>query len=76
MAEPRRIDTQPGWREVVLVAVAVVAVVIGAAVVTGLLPAAVQDVIYDTPLAIIVLILGTGWWLWRVSRRGPGAPDR
>ena len=76
MAEPRRIDTQPGWREVVLVAAAVVAVVIGAAVLTGLLPAAIQDVVYDTPLAIVVLILGTGWWLWRVSRRGPGAPDR
>ena len=76
MAEPRRIDTQPGWREVVLVGAAVVAVVLGAAVLTGLLPAAVQDVVYDTPLAIIVLTLGTGWWLWRVSRRGPGASDR
>jgi hypothetical protein len=76
VAEPRRIDTQPGWREVVLVAAAVVAVVIGAAVLTGLAPAAVQDVVYDTPLAIIVLIVGTGWWLWRVSRRGPGTPDR
>ena len=57
-------------------AAAVVAVVLGAAVLTGLLPAAVQDVVYDTPLAIIVLIVGTGWWLWRVSRRGPGPSDR
>jgi hypothetical protein len=76
VAEPRRIDRQPGWREVVLVAAAVVAVVIGAAVLTRLLPAEVQDVVYDTPLAIIVLIVGTGWWLWRVSRRGPRPPDR
>ena len=75
MAEPRRIDTQPGWREVVLVAGAVVAVVVGAAILTGFLPAAVQDLVYDTPLAIVVLIVGTGWWLWRVARRGPGAPE-
>ena len=69
-------DTQPGWREVVLVAAAVVAVVVGAAVLTGLLPREVQDILYDTPLAIIVLIAGTGWWLWRVSRHGPGAQDQ
>ncbi len=76
VAEPRRIDRQPGWREVVIVAAAVVAVVIGAAVLTGLLPPAVQDVVYDTPLAIVVLILATGWSLWRISRRDPGTPDR
>ena len=66
--------SQPGWREVVLVAAAVVAVVIGAAVLTGLLPAAIQDLVYQTPIAIVVLIVGTGWLLWRISRRGPGAP--
>lgn len=76
VAEPRGIDRQPGWREVVVVAAAVVAVVIGAAVLTGLLPTPVQDVIYDTPLAIVVLIVATGWWLWRISRRDPGTPDR
>jgi len=67
--------SQPGWREVVLVAAAVVAVVIGAAVLTGLLPAAIQDLVYQTPIAIVVLIVGTGWLLWRISRRGPGAPE-
>jgi hypothetical protein len=67
--------SQPGWREVVLVAAAVVAVVIGAAVLTGLLPAVIQDVVYQTPIAIVVLIVGTGWLLWRISRRGPGAPE-
>ena len=56
-------------------AAAVVAVVIGAAVLTGLLPAAIQDVVYQTPIAIVVLIVGTGWLLWRISRRGPGAPE-
>ena len=76
MAEPRRIDSQPGWREVIVVAAAVVALVIGAAALTGLLPKAVQDVVYDTPLAIVVLIVATGWWLWRISRRGSSPSDR
>lgn len=76
MAEPRRLREQPGWREVVLVAVAVVVVVLGAAVVTSLLPRSVQDVVFHTPLAIMVLIAGTGLVLWRISRRQPGPPDR
>jgi len=67
---------QPGWREVVLVAAAVVAVVLAAAFGTSLLPAAVQEVVFRTPIAIAVLIVGTGWLLWRISRREPGAPDR
>jgi len=60
----------------VLVAAAVVVVVVGAAALTGILPEFVQDAIYQTPVAIAVLILGTGWLLWRISRRGPGAPER
>ena len=59
-----------------LVAGAVVAVVLGAAIVTSLLPAAIQDVVFHTPLAIGVLIVGTGWLLWRISRREAGTPDR
>jgi heme A synthase len=76
VAEPQRLGSQPGWREVILVAAAVVAVVLGAAILTSLLPAAVQDVVFHTPVAIAVLIVGTGWLLWRISRREPGAPDR
>jgi len=53
--------------EVLLVAVAVVAVVAVAVVLTGLLPE-VAAVVYETPLAIAVLIGGTGWVLWRISR--------
>ena len=48
MVEPRP-GRQPGWFEVVLVAAAVVAVVIGAAVVTSLLPQAVRDLIFNSP---------------------------
>jgi hypothetical protein len=58
----------------VLVAAAVVAVVAALAVATGLLPPGVQRVVYETPLAIAILIVGTGWLLWRVSRRPPAPP--
>ena len=76
MAEPRPIRSQPGWREVVVVAAAVVALVLGAAVLTSILPTGLQDVVFHTPVAIAVLIVGTGWLLWQISRRGPDAPDR
>jgi hypothetical protein len=71
VAEPRPIGGQPGWREVALVAAAVVAVVLGAAVLTSVLPTSVQEIVFHTPLAIVVLIVGTGWLLWRISRRRP-----
>jgi len=66
---------QPGWREVVAVAVAIVAVVLGAAVLTSLLPASVQGAIFHAPVLIGVLIVGTGWLLWRIARR-PSGLDR
>jgi hypothetical protein len=69
VAERGGAGSQPGWREVLLVAGGVVAVVLGAVVITGLLPAAVQDLVFRTPVAIVVLIAGTGWLLWRISRR-------
>ncbi|MFL5778413.1 MAG: hypothetical protein ACJ761_05680 [Chloroflexota bacterium] len=62
---------QPGWREVLLLAAAAVAVVLGAAVVTSLLPTGLQGLVFHTPLAIAVLIVGSGWLLWRISRRPP-----
>jgi hypothetical protein len=65
-------DRQPGWREVILLAGVVVGVVLGAAVLTSVLPTQFQEVVFHTPLAIIVLIGGTAWLLWRISRRtGP-----
>ena len=66
---------QPGWREVVIVLVGVVAVVLGLAAFTSVLPTQVQQVVFHTPLLIGVLIVGTGWWLWRVSRRQPDRRD-
>jgi len=76
VAEARRPGSQPGWPEVVLVAGAAVAVVAGAGVLTGLLPTEVQEFVFHTPVAIVVLIVGTGWLLWRISRREPQAPGR
>ena len=68
MTESRR---QPGWREVLLAAGAVVAVVLGAAVVTSLLPTGAQAVIFHAPILIVVLIIGTGWVLWHISHPRP-----
>lgn len=74
MADGRPIGRQPGWRGVALVAVAVVVVVMGAAILTSLLPSTLQQIVFHTPLAIVVLIVGTGWLLWRISRRRPEEP--
>jgi heme A synthase len=67
VADPGR---QPGWREVLLVAGAVVAVVLGAAVVTSLLPADIQAAIFHLPVLIVILLVGTAWLLWRIARPG------
>jgi hypothetical protein len=60
----------------VLVAAAAVAVVLGAAILTSMLPTGIQELVFHTPLAIVVLIGGTGWLLWRISRRPPGPQQR
>ena len=62
---------QPGWRQVALVAAAVVVVVIGAAAITGFLPTPVQQAIFHGPVLIGVLIIGTGWVLWRIAHGRP-----
>ena len=62
---------QPGWRQVALVAAAVVVAVLGAAVITRLLPTPVQQAIFHGPVLIGVLILGTAWVLWRIARGRP-----
>jgi FtsH-binding integral membrane protein len=63
----------PGWREVLLVALVVVAAVLGAAALTGFLPTELQRLVFHSPLAIGFLIVGTVLVLWRVAvgRRPP-----
>ena len=70
---PSGVRRPPGWREVLLVAGAAVAVVLGAAILTSLLPTDLQGLVFHTPLAILVLIVGTAWLLWRIAR-GPTTP--
>ncbi len=76
MADPGRASREPGWRDVLALAGAAVAVVLGAAILTSILPNWIQEIVFHTPLAIIVLIAGTGWLLWRISRRPPGPQQR
>jgi hypothetical protein len=68
VAEPR---PQPGIGQVLLVAATVVAVVLGAALLTSFLPDEVQGAIFQGPVLIAVLIGGTAWLLWRISRPRP-----
>lgn len=60
-----------GWREVVLVSVAVVGVVFGLAIATSLLPTDIQGIVLRTPLLITVLVVGTAIVLIRLVRRPP-----
>jgi FtsH-binding integral membrane protein len=60
-------------REVVIVAVLGVVIVLGAAILTSVLPIEAQRLVFHTPLLIVVLILGTAGLLWRIAMRRP--PD-
>lgn len=52
-------------------AAAAVAVVLGAAVLTSLLPQGVQRFVFHEPVTIVVLVAGTVFMLWRVATRRP-----
>jgi heme A synthase len=71
VVEPGPARRQPGWPQVILVASVVVLVVLGTAAATSLLPRELQSLVFRTPLAITVLVVGTAWLLWRISRRRP-----
>jgi hypothetical protein len=64
----------PGWLRAMVVGGLAVDVVLAAAVVTFLLPASLGDVVFRTPLLILVLIGGTAAVLWTITR--PGRADR
>lgn len=63
-----------GWREVLIVAAIAVGVVLGAAILTSVLPTDAQRVIFHTPVLIGVLVIGTGLVLWRIAARRPPDP--
>ena len=69
---PEEPGRTPGWREVLLVGAVVVAVVLGLAIATSVLPTSLQDIVFRTPLAIVVLVIGTvGLLLWVARRPTP-----
>ena len=63
-----------GWREVLIVAAIAVGAVLGAQFLTSALPVDLQRVIFHTPLLIVVLVVGTGFVLWRIAARRPPEP--
>jgi apolipoprotein N-acyltransferase len=66
-------DRSIGIREVLGVAGLTVAVVLGAAIATSILPKSLQEIVFKTPLLILVLIGGTAALLWGIARpRPPG----
>ncbi len=67
-ADDRGSTRQPGVREVLLVAAAVVLLVLAAAGLTAVLPRDAQTLVFHTPLLITVLIGGTAFVLWRILR--------
>lgn len=52
-------------------AVAAVAAVLGAAVLTSLLPVGIQRFVFHEPVTIALLLAGTAFILWRVATRRP-----
>jgi high-affinity Fe2+/Pb2+ permease len=65
--------SQVGARDVVIVGGIAVAAVLGAAVLTSVLPEGVQRFLFHEPVTIAVLIVGTAFVLWRVATRRPPA---
>ena len=67
--------TTPPWRiavrDVMVAAVLVVGAVLGAAILTSVLPTDIQQLIFHTPIAIGLLLVVTAWILWRISRQQP-----
>lgn len=66
MTEPSR-ERQPGWREVTLIAIAIVVIVLAISVVTDLIPGLGQAVRH-LPILIFVLVGGTTYVVWRILR--------
>jgi uncharacterized membrane protein len=65
--------SQRGLRDVLVVAAVAVAVVLGAAIFTSILPVEVQRFLFHEPVTIAVLVGGTAFVLWRVAT--PRPPD-
>jgi hypothetical protein len=67
-------ERRAGWLRALVVGGLTVDAVLVAAVVSFLLPSSIGDVVFRTPLLILVLIVGTAAVLWTISR--PRRTDR
>ena len=65
--------SEVGARDVVIVGAIAVAAVLGAAVLTSVLPEEIQRFLFHEPVTIAVLVVGTAFVLWRVATRRPPA---
>lgn len=61
-------DRRPGWLRALVVGGLTVDVVLVAAVASFLVPAGLGDLVFRTPLLILVLIGGTVAVLWTIAR--------
>ena len=61
----------PGWLRALVVGGLTVDAVLAAAVVSFLLPSSLGDVVFRSPLLILVLIAGTAFVLWTITRPRP-----
>jgi hypothetical protein len=59
-----------GWREVLFVGAVAVAAVLGAQVISTLVPE-IGDLFRQTPVIVVGLLAGTGFVLWRMAARRP-----
>ena len=69
---PASAERRPGVREALVVGGLTVLAVLLAASLTFLLPGQIGDVVFRTPLLIVVLVVGTAAVLLRISRPGRG----
>ena len=68
---PERAESRTfGWREVLLVGGAIVVIVLGLSFVTSILPNQAQWVVFQSPLLIVVIVLGTVVVLTSLLRGG------
>ena len=68
MPEPTTVRTY-GWREVLIVGGAIVLIVLGISMLTAFLPDGARWVVFQSPLAIIVIGVGTVLVLASLLRR-------
>jgi len=58
-----------GWREVLIVGALIVAAVLGLSVITSILPSGAQWFVFQSPLFIVVIVVGTVAVLASLLRR-------